>query len=206
MSIYKANWQDLKNIQNIRFECGYCGADTAPAYGWYSNAYTEGDKYQGYVAICTNCNKPSFIDVKHPNFNIRTLVPSPKMGNEVDGLPQDLEKLYEEARICTSSGAYTSAVLTCRKILMHVAVEKKAKPNLKFIDYVDYLATNGYVPPDGKDWVDYIRTKANEANHEIRVMSREDAGDLITFTEMLLRLVYEFKNRLSKRNSPSGTE
>jgi hypothetical protein len=127
--------------------------------------------------------------------------PSAKMGKEVDGLPTDVARLYDDARICTSSGAYTSAVLTCRKILMHVAVEKGAPPNKGFIVFVEFLADKNYLPHDGRDWVDYIRKKSNEANHDIQVMSAEDAEDLVTFTEMLLRLVYEFKNRLSKKST-----
>jgi hypothetical protein len=88
--------------------------------------------------------------------------------------------------------SFTSVVLTCRKLLMHVAVEKGAQAGKTFLEYVDYLAQKGYVPPDGKGWVDYIRTKGNEANHEIKVMSSGDASDLITFLEMLLKFVYEF--------------
>jgi hypothetical protein len=118
------------------------------------------------------------------------------MGSAVSGLPPEISGLYDEARKSTSAGAYTAAVLTCRKILMHIAVEKGAKTGLGFIDYVDYLAQKNYIPPDGRLWVDYIRTKSNEANHEIVIMTSQDANDLITFAEMLLRLVYEFKQRI----------
>ena len=55
---------------------------------------------------------------------------------------------------------------------------------------------NGYVPPNGKMWVDHIRKKANEATHEIPHMERGDAIDLITFSEMLLKFIYEFPNRV----------
>ena len=75
---------------------------------------------------------------------------------------------------------------------MHVAVEKGAEEGKPFLEYVEYLSQKGYVPPDGKGWVDYIRTKGNEANHEIKIMSFADASDLITFSEMLLKFVYEF--------------
>lgn len=100
--------------------------------------------------------------------------------------------MYAEARFCVTVNSFTSAVLTCRKLLMHIAVEKGARPGKKFIEYVEYLAEKRYVPPDGKGWVDHIRTKSNEANHEINIMSVEDAKDLITFSEMLLKFVYEF--------------
>jgi hypothetical protein len=92
--------------------------------------------------------------------------------------------------------AYTAAVLACRKILMHIAVEKQAQENQSFVVYVEYLAGKHYVPPGGEGWVDHIRKKGNEANHEIKLMSKADAEELITFVEMLLKLIYEFPARV----------
>lgn len=84
---------------------------------------------------------------------------------------------------------------------MHIAVSKGAAPGKNFIDYVEFLSSKGYVPPDAKEWVDHIRTKGNEANHEIVIMSEEDAKDLIGFVVMLLKLVYEFPNKMRVRGS-----
>jgi hypothetical protein len=201
MSKFHRNWKNEQPQHGVRYQCGYCGTDTTPSKGWNTDV---SDGHLGYILICTNCNKPSFIEAK--SGKILGTTPAAIMGKDIIGLPDDVKALYDEARKCTSNNAYTSAVLTCRKILMHVAVEKGAKDGRNFIDYIEYLAQNGYIPPDGKDWVDYIRTKANEANHEIAIMSLTEADDLITFTEMLLRLVYEFKHRLSQKGLNKGNE
>jgi hypothetical protein len=58
------------------------------------------------------------------------------------------------------------------------------------------VTLNGYVPPNGKGWVDHIRKKGNEATHEILLMSKTDAEELITFVEMLLKFIYEFPSRI----------
>ena len=79
---------------------------------------------------------------------------------------------------------------------MSIAVSKGAKEGLHFIEYVSFLSDKGYVPPDGKEWVDHIRTKSNEANHEIRIMTREEAEELINFSSMLLKLIYEFPEKM----------
>ena len=84
---------------------------------------------------------------------------------------------------------------------MHIAVEKGAPEGMKFIQYVEYLSNENYVPPDGKGWVDYIRQKSNEANHEIVLMTEEEATDLINFSEMLLRFVYEFPSKVTPTTS-----
>jgi hypothetical protein len=96
-------------------------------------------------------------------------------------------------------GSFTAAVLCCRKLLMHIAVEKKAKEGLSFQTYVEYLSEKNYIPPDGKEWVDHIRDKGNEANHEIKIMKKEDAEDLLIFMEMLLKFIYEFPSKVKKR-------
>lgn len=61
-------------------------------------------------------------------------------------------------------------------------------------------ATKGYVTPQMRPWVDEIRELGNDANHEIRLMSDGAAAELLTFVEMLLRVLYEYPER-GKRSS-----
>jgi Domain of unknown function (DUF4145) len=88
---------------------------------------------------------------------------------------------------------------------MHIAVNKWAKEGLKFIEYVEYLATNHLIPAWSEEWVDHIREKWNEANHEILIMGKQDAEDLISFSEMLLKLVYEFPANIHRKRNPAIT-
>jgi len=145
------------------------------------------------IWICP-CGNPTFFDTRGRQY------PSYSFGNDVGGIDaKEVKELYDEARRCTSAQAYTAAVLACRKLLMHIAVEKGAPTGKPFIDYVEHLSTNHYVPPDGKEWVDQIRQKGNEANHEIITVTQKDAEEIIGFTEMLLRFIYEFPARIQKR-------
>jgi hypothetical protein len=79
---------------------------------------------------------------------------------------------------------------------MNIAVAQGATEGLKFIEYVNHLADKGYIPPNGRGWVDHIRKKGNEATHEIALMTQADAEELLAFTEMLLKFVYEFPSRV----------
>ena len=81
---------------------------------------------------------------------------------------------------------------------MNIAVEQGADEGKSFIEYIEYLSARGFVPPNGKEWVDHIRKKGNEATHEIVLMEQNDALDLINFIEMLLKFIYEFPRRLKK--------
>lgn len=81
---------------------------------------------------------------------------------------------------------------------MNIAVEKGADEGKPFMDYVEFLAAQGFVPPGGGAWVDHIRQQGNEATHEIAMKTDADARDLIAFVEMLLKFIYEFPGRVPK--------
>ncbi|WP_368667082.1 hypothetical protein [Pseudomonas sp. URMO17WK12:I11] len=42
-----------------------------------------------------------------------------------------------------------------------------------------------------------MRNKGNEATHEVALLSKQDANELVKFTEMLVKFVYEFPNSVS---------
>ena len=193
-------WQHLGTYPSRRYTCGHCGNNLASEKGY--QAFRPGSHAAAaYIYICHDCEKPTFFDL-----SANTQTPGRKFGNHVAGIDdQGVTSLYEEARNCFSKNAFTAVVLSCRKLLMHVAVSKGDGPGKNFIDYVQYLSDKGYVPPDAKTWVDHIRTKGNEANHEIVIMSAEEAKDMISFVEMLLKLVYEFPAS-SKKYAPIPTE
>lgn len=177
-------WQGLSAIGPRKYKCGHCGFVVANDKGYFDDASRH------RIYLCPNCNMPSYFD------DLGKQYPGATPGNEVAHLPKELERLYREARNCCSVSAYTSSVLACRKLLMNIAVQQGANEGLKFIDYVSYLADNGFIPPNGKGWVDHIRKKGNEATHEIALMSQADAEELIALTEMLLKFIYEFPSRV----------
>ncbi len=180
-------WHNAVQIAPRSYVCGHCGHHVGPALGFFTSGPLVP---QSFVYICSFCGAPTFFDALSRQF------PGAPFGNDVASVPEDVAKLYAEARSCMTVKSFTAAVLTCRKLLMHIAVEKKAEPGKSFLEYVEYLAQQGYVPPGGQGWVDYIRRKGNEANHEIKIMSEADAKDLIAFSEMLLKFVYEFPSKV----------
>ena|SRR2546422_2091669 len=185
-------WLNPIGLEPRSYDCAFCAHRVGPSQGWRSNTNP-----QHFVYICSYCGAPTYFDYQGKQF------PGAPFGNAVASVPYQVGALYAEARSCMTVNSFTSAVLTCRKLLMHIAVEKGAPEGKTFLDYVEYLAEKGYVPPDGKGWVDYIRKKGNEANHEIKIMSVGDASDLITFSEMLLKFVYEFPAKIQPSPAPS---
>ena len=185
----RIKWIDKHEIAGKSYVCGFCGTYVGPNQG-YLGEVRGGENANIY--ICPNCQKPTF-------FHYTEQIPAPDYGNPVSGVPTEVGSLYDEARRCMSVSAYTAAVLLCRKLLMHIAVEKGAEKGKHFIEYVEYLSNKGYVPPNGKEWVDHIRDKGNEANHEIAEVGIEDAKNLISFSEMLLKIIFELPSRIPRK-------
>jgi len=178
------SWISAKKIDARRYTCAYCNSFVGSSEGYYC----EGTTLKIY--ICPNCNNPTFTASMHSQ------VPAPASGNSVKNVPKLVSDLYEEARKCMSVNAFTSSVLACRKLLMNIAVSQGADESKSFLYYVEYLSGKGYVPPNGRHWVDHIRKKGNEATHEIQLMKNEDAEELLIFSEMLLKFIYEFPAKI----------
>lgn len=181
-----STWDKIVDLGPNRFRCGHCGQNVSSTLGYYDPSRHE------TIYICTNCSRPTY-------FGSNGQIPGSLFGESVKELPVLIGKLYDEARLAYSVNAFTASVLICRKLLMHIAVQKGAKEGQNFRQYVEYLDEKHFVPPDGKAWVDHIRGKGNEANHEIVIMAKESAEDLITFIEMLLKFIYEFPARVKPK-------
>jgi hypothetical protein len=181
------DWIGAGSIPSKNYRCGYCGHDIASDKGYSAEFHFGGHRQYAHIAICHYCKNPTFLDGEGRQF------PGAIYGKSVDNLPTDeMKALYDEARKCVGFGAFNAAILTCRKLLMHVAVELGAPENQTFLGYVDYLVDNHFVPSRAKGWVDHIRLKGNEATHQIVLMGIEDASNLVDFIEMILRTNFEY--------------
>jgi Domain of unknown function (DUF4145) len=170
------------------FVCGNCSTKVT---GAVISAY---DKVDGPILwlLCPSCADGSVKCRNGVIYPISTEKP------DLQGLPEDTEKAFTEAYGCFSIKAYTACELICRKILMHVAVDKGAKPGDTFEHFIDYLEAKGYVTPPMKPWVHRIRLNGNESTHELKSPDELRTKDTLLFTSELLRLIYEM-DFLSKK-------
>ena len=146
-----ARWGNAAQIPQRQYSCGFCGSLVGPDQGYLA---TQHNKTLGHIYICTYCRKPTF-------FAGEKQTPGALVGNKVSALEDNVESIFHEARTSFAAGAFTGVVLRCRKILMHIAVDKGAKVRLRYIEYVDWLDKNGWVPPGGKAWVAEIKDRGN---------------------------------------------
>lgn len=192
-------WQNISGTITPRtYVCGYCGDKVGPDRGYFAvyDQPTIG-RLQLYIYLCSSCRQPTYFDPNDRQW------PSVAFGSPVQALPPDVQGLYDEARRCMSVSAYTAAVMACRKLLMHIAHERGSGEQNNFKSYVDWLVEHHYVPPGGEGWADLIRGKGNEANHEIEALDQHAAEQVLSFTEFLLKFVYELPARVAGPSSLS---
>ena len=183
-----------REVPSNSIKCGYCGNIVAPNLGYQIKSniigqYEDGDL--AYIYRCPHCNNPIIYFVES-----HATLPVNMYGRDVKYLPDNIQTLYTECRTCHANQCYTAAQMIARTVLMHIAVEKGAEANQRFAYYVDYLDSNGYIPPNGKPWVDYIRKSGNIANHELVIKEKEETEKVLSFLSALLFFIYELPNEL----------
>ena len=167
----------------IDHKCGHCGKEVAGV------VVAKNDDMSARWLACPSCKRGSVS-------NNGTIVPTPLLGEGINGLPETIQNAYVEARKSISSQSYTACVLVCRKILMNVAVEKGASEGETFAKYIDHMIATGHITVTMKEWVDKIRDNGNDATHEIPPPDSKIACTTLEFTALLLKNVYETAYRL----------
>lgn len=130
----------------------------------------------------------------------------------VEGLPEADERIWDEARTCFGASANTAAVMLCRKLLLHIAVEKGLPPRDDkacapgFKECVDHLESEGVITRSMLGWVDRIKNVGNEANHEIRPVSKIDTQAVGAFTHQLLTFAYALDLMMHEQGVSAGDE
>jgi hypothetical protein len=163
------------------FTCGHCNTYVSAAV-----VARCSEVHHVEWLLCPNCFRGS---VRNGEY----IDPGVLFGPNIIGLPNDISGAYDEARRCMSVSALTACELICRKILMHVAVEKGAKEGETFASYLSHLESQGYITPPMRGWVDLIRQHGNKATHVLEASDKNRAESTLMFTAELLRLIYEME-------------
>jgi len=187
-------WSTQRNLEIISFICGSCGRQVASGKGYdgteYSTVTNSPTSRRVYVRICPHCSSQIYLNVDESQTS------DLGSGKPIRGASypsvEKLYKLYNEACRCVSANAFTACALCCQKILMNIALSKGAKKESKFVDCVTFLSEKGYIPPDGRRWVDHIREKWDEPPLHIDIVKRKDAEALLNFTEVILKYIFDF--------------
>ena len=171
------SWGNCYDIATFSYTCGYCGENIASNKGYISN--------YGLIYICHNCHKPSYVD------NNKIITPGAIYGVEIKHLPNEIMTVFDEARRCFSISAYTSVIMCCRKLLMHIECTNGFEENQSFGKCVQYLKDEGYLARPSWALAETVLKYGNIANHKLELYDVDDARNILLFTETILKGIYE---------------
>src|SRR4051794_5268954 len=168
-----SNWVQTSHCDSRSYTCGYCGRLVASRNGYVTQkSYNSPVNEFPVIYLCPNCHRPTFFEAEQHQ------VPSPVLGNDLNHLPEGVHELYNEIRKTIGAGCFTSTALSCRALLLYIAISTGAEPGQSFAAYVDYLLKGGFIPSVARDWVDHLRREGNRATHEIVLLDRAAAHQL----------------------------
>ena len=183
---YVEKYRKHERIEQLKYDCGHCGTTVM---GWM--VATAEPVCDRRWLLCPECGRGSV-----QNGNV--MLPSRPSFPAIDGLSGGIRTLHDEARASFDARAYTGCEMLCRKILMAAAVDKGAGKNEKFVQYVDYLSSEGYITPPLKEMATIIRGIGNRATHEIDAPDLGRSRHTLVFTRRILDSMYGAEHDLDK--------
>ncbi len=179
------------------YTCGHCGVHVSTSLGLNCEAVGHPcvDGRVIDVRLCTNCLRATTFC--RNGLEVQEQKPAPLLGQVFDA-PDDEEDsaiklvidLYDDARRAMSVDAASCAVLMFRKLLMHIAVEKRAKKGEGFGFYCDYLKSENVVAAPQYKMLTRIQKAGNAENHQVRRATEKDAEDLLELMAHLIKGIY----------------
>lgn len=172
--------------ETLTWLCGHCNQTVAalPIASHPSTADADQAPVSTFLA-CPSCGKGT-VRVLGQTF------PPSLQARPIEHVDEEVAQTWHEVRLAHAVGAYTGAVILCRKLLMHMACDRTgADAGLKFVDYIDILINSGELPKSHQDLLHSVREAGNRATHLLESVNRHDATLTIRITEACLFNLYE---------------
>jgi Domain of unknown function (DUF4145) len=140
----------------------------------------------------------------------RGYYPEPAPTQIPDHLSAPLDRYFQQAADALkredwdSSGIMSRRVVDVSTQLQLGETESKKAGDLR--NRIDVLADKGHITRDLQQWAHEIRLGGNEAVHDKEPYSKDDAEDLLNFSELYLTYVYSLPGRLADRKARKDGE
>lgn len=181
--------------------CG-CGEYSSDAMDSFDNVDTPYQVNHYSVALCRRCNSPFL--VKESLYGVpgefesvtdETVLYPVAPGTNLDGLPDVVARSVTQAHRSYITSSYDACALMCRRALEALCQTLSSKGK-DLAQRLANLKNNEHIDARLLDWAHEIRLVGNEAAHEVdKAVSKEDARDILEFTEALLMYVFTFNTK-----------
>lgn len=186
-------------------ECKHCSATVeALEIATHFDEMTEDGEPPGKwtLAICPRCTLPllavqcDYGEGFQADTPIRVYpAPDRRLGFAV---PRTIRAAFDEATVCFKAKAYTASAIMCRKTLEGLCAEHEIKGR-NLSDSLKKLKESGVIEERLFEWAEALRTLGNEAAHGVSsTISRQDASDILEFTEALAEYVFTYRDKFER--------
>ena len=142
-------------------------------------------------------------DMRQPDVKF---APSPPGTDALAYTPENVALFFKEGMANTPRHPNAAGTMF-RKTLETALKEKFPKYEGTLYQRIQKAADNGKLACDMAKWAHHIRHLGNAAAHEEEPFSEDDARDLLSFTDLLLRYLYTLPGMLDKaRGAPKDRE
>jgi hypothetical protein len=183
-------------------------------------------------AICTNCERAIIAVYKqsisssrqHGNpqgypsdpekwgYILTDILPRPRLSRAPDHLPDPLPRYFLQAADALKRGDWDASGSMSRKTL-DVATKllmKDAEKQVRDLGpRIDTLAKQGKLTEDlrgCRGWAHHVRLEGNDASHDEDPFTKDEAEELLDFTELFLTYVYTLPRRMKDKMKSPATE
>ena len=147
------------------------------------------------------------IDPTKQGFKLIETYPVPAPSKIPEYLPAPLGRFYKQAADASKRGDWDASGSMSRKAidvstkmqLAKILDEAKAKSHKTNFSRINALGAAGAITSDLQDWAHHVRVGGNDAAHDEDPFEKEEAEDLLSFTELYLVYVYTLPGRLRAR-------
>lgn len=169
----------------------------------------HGDAYS--VALCPRCNAPFLIKQscygvpgEFETITSQALLYPASSRLPIDGIPDPVNRAYQQALRCFSTSSYEASALMCRRCLKALCNSFHASGK-SLQARLDTLCEREVIEKRLTRWAHGVRVIGNEAAHDTDAeLSKDDARDALEFTEALLMYVFALSARFSAFSARRG--
>jgi hypothetical protein len=173
----------------VLFSCNRCQGGLVIEYVWKVD-YGPKDPSQ--------CNG----DPSQLGYNVVTYYPNPTPTNLPSHVPDALGHYFTQASEAFHNRHYDASGAMSRKVV-DVSTQKLLGEDAKKFGTINArineLASRGLLTVELKDWAHQIRLDGNEASHDEKPYTEDDAKELVGFAELYLTYVYSLPGRLKDK-------
>lgn len=203
--------------------CPHCLKDNAVLIGVYESYRGENDVYD-VTFFCRSCNKSGIAVVQSSNvggplqvaqnagrdiqipsnnywFKIIDTYPQITINNAPENTPKRAAKFFIESKDDFQRGRYETSVMNCRKVI-DISTKYLMGESVKDINLnnrINTLFKEGKITEQMNSWAHIVRMDGNGAAHSDEEISKEEAEQILGFTEVFLMYSFTLPEMIKKR-------